>query len=75
MSWTLQEAKDMLASWIEAESAVTTGQSYRIGTRQLTRTDMSVIADRINFWRNEVSRLTSGRKRGARVLRAIPRDL
>lgn len=75
MSWTLQEAKDMLANWLEAEAAVSTGQSYRIGTRSLERADLADIAGRINFWRNEVARIEAGRKPGLRVTRAVPRDL
>lgn len=75
MSWTLEEAQNQLAIWIEAESAVATGQSYRIGTRQLTRASLREIAERIKYWRAEVERLKSGRKPGMRVMRAVPRDL
>ena len=75
MSWTLEEAKESLLAWREAESAVATGQSYRIGTRQLTRASLKEIAERIQFWRNEISRLESGRPRGMRVIRGVPRDL
>jgi uncharacterized small protein (DUF1192 family) len=75
MAWTLQEAKDMLATWIEAEKAVATGQSYRIGTRSLERANLSEITKRIQYWRNEVARLESKRKPGARVIRVVPRDL
>ena len=74
MSWTLQEAKDMLATWIEAEKAVATGQSYKIGARSVQRADISQIRKQIQFWRNETEKLESHRK-GARVMRAIPRDL
>ena len=75
MSWTLQEARDMLTGWIEAERGVMTSQSYKIGTRSLTRADMAEISDRIKFWRAEVARLESGRRSGARVMRVVPRDL
>lgn len=75
MSWTLEQAKTHLNAWLEAELAVSTGQRYRIGTRELTRADLSAIKERIQFWRNEVSRLERGRGSGARVLRAVPRDL
>lgn len=75
MSWTLEEAKDMLDRWIEAEKAVATGQSYKIGTRSLTRASVSEIKKQIAYWRNEISRIKSGRGRGVRVMRAVPRDL
>lgn len=76
MSWiALDEAKEHLKIWLEAEKAVATGQSYKIGTRSLTRANLSDIADRIKYWRNEVARLESGAGGGARVLRAVPRDI
>lgn len=74
-SWTLEEAKNMLTGWLEAEAAVSTGQSYRIGTRQLQRANLKEIAERIRFWRAEVERLESGRRPGTRVMRVVPRDL
>lgn len=73
--WTLEEARENLAIWLEAERAVATGQSYRIGTRSLTRANLSEITERIRFWRGEVSRLSCGRKSGVRVMRIVPRDL
>ena len=72
---TLDEAKETLALWLQAERAVATGQSYKIGTRSLTRANLSDIADRINYWRREVERLEAGISRAPRVFRAVPRDL
>ncbi|KHF27309.1 hypothetical protein LR68_03856 [Anoxybacillus sp. BCO1] len=74
-AWTLQEARQHLRAWMDAELAVSTGQRYRIGTRELTRADLGEIAKRIQFWSNEVARLEKGRGSGARVLRVVPRDL
>lgn len=74
MSWiTIDEARANLQMWLEAEKAVATGQSYKIGTRSLTRANLSDITERIQFWRNEIAKLESGRN-GAKVLRAVPRD-
>lgn len=75
MSWTIEEARENLRLWLDAEKAVATGQSYKIGTRSLTRANLSDITSRINFWRNEIARLESGAGNGARVFRAVPRDL
>lgn len=75
MSWTLDEAKLHLKTWLDAELAVATGQSYKIGTRSLTRANLSDIMAQVKFWRNEVARLESGAGGGARVLRAVPRDI
>ena len=75
MSWiTIEEARAKLQMWLEAEAAVATGQSYKIGSRSLTRASLSDIRQQINFWRNEVAKLESGRGSGARVMRAVPGD-
>lgn len=77
MSWiSLEEARSMLNGWLEAEKAVMTGKSYKIGTRSLTRNNVAEIADRIKYWRNEVEKLenSNGTGSGARVFRAVPRD-
>lgn len=68
-------AQERLQMWYEAEAAVATGQSYRIGSRQLQRADLAEIRKQIQYWEGEVDRLQSGRKKGARVIRVIPRDL
>jgi hypothetical protein len=73
-AWELEEARMHLNTWLQAEIAVASGQSYRIGTREVTRADLANIRERINFWRREVERLEKGRA-GARVLRVVPRDL
>ena len=72
MAWTLEEARENLRIWIEAERAVATGAEYTIGTSRLRRADLADIASRINFWRAEVSALERGR--GMRVWRGVPRD-
>ena len=55
----LKVAREMLDGWIESERAVMTGQSYTIGTRQLTRADLEEIGERIKYWKNEISKLES----------------
>lgn len=75
--WTLDEARENLKLWLNAERAVATGQSYRIGTRSLTRASLREITERIRFWRTEVARLECGinSSGGVRVMRVVPRDL
>lgn len=74
-SWTLEEAKENLRLWLEAAKTVATGQSYRIGTRWLTRASLREINEQIRFWRGEVAKLEYGYGNGVRVLRIVPRDL
>ena len=74
-SWSLETAKEHLQAFLDAELAVATGQSYKIGSRSLTRADLSEIKERIKYWANEVERLETGRKKGIRAYRAVIRDL
>ena len=74
MDWiSIEEARATLRMWLEAERAVATGQSYRIGTRSLTRANLADIRESIQFWRREIAKLES-KQAGARVFRAVPRD-
>ena len=75
MSWiTIEEAQETLRLWLDAERAVATGQSYKIGTRSLTRANLADIRESVQFWRREIDRLEA-KHTGARVFRAVPRDL
>ena len=74
---TLEIAKKHLDAWLTAELEVTTHQSYTIGSRSLTKANLSEIRKQIQFWENDVARLENISKRGGRnrVFRAVPRDL
>ncbi len=71
----LAEAKEMRAAWIEAEKALTTGKSYQIGTRSLSRVDLSEVRDAIDYWTNEIARIENLAVGRGRAYRIIPRDL
>ena len=74
---SLERAKKHLDAWLTAELEVTTHQSYTIGSRSLTKANLSEIRQQIEYWRNQVARLENIEKRGGRnrVFRAVPRDL
>lgn len=75
MAWvTLEEAQENLRMWLDAEKAVATGQSYKIGTRSLTRANLSDIKERIAFWRNEVANLENNTGDGVHIVRVVPMD-
>ena len=38
-----------LKTWLAAEEAVATGQSYQIGTRMLTRADLKQIREQMEY--------------------------
>ncbi len=71
----LAEAKEMRAAWIEAEKALTTGKSYQIGTRSLSRVDLSEVRDAIDYWTNEIARIENLAVGRGRAYRVVPRDL
>lgn len=74
---TLEQAKEHLNLWLEAEKVVATGQSYAIGTRSLTRANLFQIREEIKMWEKKVEGLESIelRKGKRRVMRVVPRDL
>ncbi len=76
MAITLQQAKESLDMWLEAERAIATAQSYTIGSRNLTRANLSEVTKRIKYWEDKVKVLeteASG-KRMRRTKHFVPRD-
>lgn len=76
---TLEIAQNNLAAWYAASEAAASGNSYRIGTRMLTRENASEIRKMIAYWEGRVAEMEAAaagmNRRGARVMRVIPRDL
>lgn len=74
---TIEAAKEHLSAWLEAEMVVTTGQAYTIGSRSMTRANLSEIRNAIDYWNKKVIELENLQKsRGRnRVRRVVPRDL
>lgn len=70
----LQEAEADLALWKKALRAIAASQEYRIGTRSLTRANLSECREMVKHYENLVSRLSAGRGPGARVIRPVVRD-
>ena len=65
----LEIARHHLNAWLEAELELTTHQSYKIGSRSLTKADLGQIRKQIEFWH-------TGKRGGRnRVVRVVPRDL
>ena len=68
---TLSQAEAALAIWVAADLAVSSGQSYAIGSRQLTRVDASEITEKLQFWDGKVKELSRGTT-GMRVRGGTP---
>ena len=47
---SLKTAQKHLDAWLEAEMAVTNAQSYTIGSRTLTKANLTEIRNSIEYW-------------------------
>jgi hypothetical protein len=69
---TVATAQGMLDKYLAAEVAVLKGQSYTIGTRSLTRANLSTIVKERKYWQQMLANLQGGGS--MRVRRFLPRD-
>ncbi len=60
-----------LKLYLEAEEKILSGQSYRIGTRSVTRADLAAVQKKIS----ELENILNNAGVGSRTLRIVPRDL
>ena len=65
-----------LKTWLDAEEAVATGQSYQIGTRMLTRADLKQIREQMEYWAGKLAEAEAAEQRGGRnrIFQFVPRD-
>lgn len=68
---TLEQAETQLALWLEADTAVASGQAYAIAGRSLTRSDAKTIRDNIDYWDKKVRQLSATSASGGRSPRGI----
>lgn len=68
---TLAQAEAQLTLWLNASTAVATGQEYTVGDRNLKRADLAEINNSIEMWQRQVTRLSGGRT-GMRVRGITP---
>lgn len=66
-----------LKTWLAAEEAVATGQSYQIGNRTLTRADLKQVREQMEYWSGKLAQAEAEEKSGGRnrAYRAVIRDL
>lgn len=65
-----------LNTWLAAEEAIATGQSYQIGTRMLTRANLKQVREQMEYWAGKLAEAEAEEKRGGRnrIYRVIPMD-
>ena len=68
---TLAQAEAKLTTWMAAMDKIAVGQSYSIGGRTLARADLREVQKQVEYWDNQVKRLTRGgiSVRGATITR------
>lgn len=71
---TLAQAEAKLATWMEADERVATGQSYSIGGRSLSRVDAAEIRERIDYWDAKVKQLSASASGLRRTRYVTPLD-
>ena len=55
-----------LNTWLEAEEKIAAGQSYQIGTRMLTRADLSAVRGEMEYWAGKLQEAEAESKHGGR---------
>ncbi len=74
MVYTVKFCQERLNMWLSAEEALATSQSYKMGSRQLTRADLSTVRKSITYWENELEKAKNGGRR-RKMFKVVPRDL
>lgn len=57
---TLAQAEAQLTLWLNASTALASGQEYSIGNRQLKRADLAEVNNSIKMWQGYVNQLSNG---------------
>ena len=47
--------QNKLNTWLAAEEAIATGQSYQIGSRMLTRADLKQVREEMEYWAGKLA--------------------
>ena len=72
---TKEYAIEMRDLWLDAQEALATSKSYKIGTRQLTRADTSEIQEWIGYWEDKITKFENGGRKKQKMVLGVPRDL
>lgn len=65
-----------LNTWLAAEEAIATGQSYQIGTRMLTRANLKQVREQMEYWSGKLAQAEAEETRGGRnrLFQFVPMD-
>lgn len=75
--FTEELCQQKLNTWLAAEEAIATGQSYQIGSRLLTRADLKQVREEMEYWAGKLAEAEAEGKYGGRnrAYRAVARDV
>lgn len=63
-------------TWLAAEEAIATGQSYQIDDRRLTRADLKAVRDELEYWTARLAEAEAEEQGGRnRTFRVVIRDV
>lgn len=65
-----------LNTWLAAEEAIATGQSYQMGTRMLTRANLKQVREEMEYWAGKLAEAEAAEQRGDRnrIFQFVPQD-
>lgn len=68
--------EEKLKTWLAAEEAIATGQSYQIGTRMLTRANLKQVREQMEYWAGKLAEAEAEETRTGRnrIFRFVPLD-
>ncbi len=55
--------EEKLKTWLAAEQAIATGQSYQLGSRMLTRADLKSVREEMEYWAKNLAAAENEEKR------------
>lgn len=66
-----------LNTWLAAEEAIATGQSYQMGTHMLTRANLTAVRNEIEYWAGKLAEAENEEQCGGhiRAYSFVPRDI
>ena len=64
-------------TWLAAEEAIATGQSYQMGTHMLTRANLTAVRNEIEYWAGKLAEAEAEEQGGGyiRSYHIVPRDV
>lgn len=73
--FTKEVCQKKLNTWLAAEEAIATGQSYQIGSRMLTRADLKRVREEMEYWAGKLAEAEDKHGGRNRAYRAVARDV